>query len=100
MNSVTPVEKIRIAIGDQLSEFGAQRGELLTAASLKETILIRNGIFCGRKFQQADYVVVWFIEEDEIKFFDPSGEMIKATSAIGFLQEHEARTSNAERRAA
>ena len=96
MSIVTPVEKIRIAIADQLCEFGVERPE-----SLHETILIRHGIFCGRKFQLERYVVVWFVEEDEIKFFDPSGELIKATSAVQFLREHcDGRVSESDRRAA
>ena len=95
MSIVTPVEKIRIAIAEQLCEFGVERPE-----SLNETLLIRHGIFCGRKFQVASYLIVWFVEEDEIKFFDPSGELIKATSAIRFLQEYESRSAQPERRAA
>ena len=84
MTTATPVEKIRLAIAEQLSQFGVQQ-----VGSLHETILIRNGLFCGRKFQGEGHVVVWFIEEDEIKFFSPCGELLKATSAITFLQQAE-----------
>ncbi len=84
MSTVTPVEKIRHAIAEQLTRFGLQRVE-----SLHETMLIRDGLFCGRKFQAENFVVVWFIEEDEIKFFSPSGELVKATSAIAFVRDTE-----------
>lgn len=84
MSTVTPVEKMRHAIAEQLGQFGLQRLE-----SLHETMLIRDGLFCGRKFQAENFVVVWFVEEDEIKFFNPGGELIKATSAMAFVREAE-----------
>ena len=84
MTNATPVEKIRAAIAWQLSSFGAQVVE-----SMHETILIRNGLFCGRKFQAEGHEVVWFIEEDEIKFFSPCGDLLKSTSAIACVREHE-----------
>lgn len=84
MSKATPVEKIRAAIANQLSAYGAQDVE-----STHETILIRNGLFCGRKFQCDRHEVVWFIEEDEIKFFGPCGDLLKAVSALGWIQEFE-----------
>lgn len=86
MTKATPVEKIRLAIAEQLIQLGVPATE-----SLHETMLIRNGLFCGRKFQSEGYEVVWFIEEDELKFFSPRGELLKATSAIAFLLEAEQR---------
>lgn len=95
MSTATPVEKIRLAISEQLVQFGLQNVE-----SLHETILIRNGLFCGRKFQGEGHEVVWFLEEDEIKFFSPCGDLLKATSAIAFMRDAEERRSAPERRAA
>ncbi len=91
MTKATPVDKIRLAIADQLTQFGVQPTD-----SMHETILIRNGLFCGRKFQLQGHEVVWFIEEDEIKFFSPVGELVKATSAISFLREFEGRRPQSE----
>lgn len=84
MNASTPVEKIRLVIAEQLRQYGAQRVD-----SIGETILIRSGLFCGRKFQCEGYEVVWFIEEDEIKFFSPCGDLIKSTSAIACIRQYE-----------
>ena len=86
MSSYTPVEKIRLVIAEQLNQFGCE-----AANSMGESILIRNGLFCGRKFQCAGYEVVWFIEEDEIKFFSPAGELLLATSAIACIRDYEQR---------
>lgn len=85
MNATTPVERIRAAIAHQLNQLGATGTE-----SVGESILIRNGLFCGRRFQCSGYQVVWFIEEDEIKFFSPCGDLLKSTSAIACIHEHEA----------
>ncbi len=85
MSNATPVEKIRLAIAEQLTTFGVP-----SISSMHETILIRNGIFCGRKFQCEGYEVVWFMEEDQIKFFSPCGDLLKSTSPISCLLASEA----------
>ena len=86
MSTVTHVEKIRLVIAEQLVRFGAQRVE-----SMREAILIRDGMFCGRRFQCDGYEVVWFIEEDEIKFFSPCAELLLATSALACVATYESR---------
>lgn len=84
MHTATPVEKIRMAIAEQLCSFGVQE-----ISTMQEAILIRGGLFCGRKFQCEGYEVVWFLEEDEIKFFSPCGDMLRSASAIACLSEYE-----------
>ena len=71
---------MRSAIATQLQQFGVRQ-----PLELHETLLIRNGLFCGRKFQCDGHLVVWFIEEDEIKFFSPCGDLLKSASAIECL---------------
>ncbi len=93
MNTATPVEKIRLVIAEQLSSLGAQQTQ-----SMGESILIRDGLFCGRKFQCEGYVVVWFIEEDEIKLFGPCGDLLKATSAISCIRDYEDRVASYSQR--
>lgn len=67
--------KIRNAIATELLALGA--GDV---SDLRETILIRDGLFCGRKFQSQGFSVVWFMEENEIKFFGPTGQLLRATT--------------------
>lgn len=50
-----------------------------------ETILIRDGMYCGRRFYRDEFMAVWFIEEGEIKFFDQAG----AVAAVEKLASHE-----------
>lgn len=95
MNSETPVEKAREAIAWHLQALGVKRIE-----TMHETMLIRNGLFCGRKFECEQHQVVWFLEEDEIKFFSPVGEMLKATSALECIFAYENREFQEQRRAA
>jgi len=71
---------MRAAIATQLQQLGVQ-----SPIDLHETLLISNGLFCGRKFQCDGHLVVWFIEEDEVKFFSPFGELLKSATAIECL---------------
>jgi hypothetical protein len=43
---------------------------------LRESILIRDEFFCGRRFYAASHHAVWFIEEDELKIFKKTGELV------------------------
>lgn len=95
MSSTTPVERIRQAIAWQLGSLGVR-----DSSTMHETILIHNGLFCGRKYQCEDYEVVWFLEEDEIKFFSPCGDLLRASSAVSCLHEHDSQPQFSERRAA
>ena len=96
MGTPTPVERIRQAIAWQLGGLGVR-----DSSSLHETILIHNGLFCGRKFQCEEYEVVWFLEEDEIKFFSPCGDLLRSTTAVGCIKAMEQfQVESQERRAA
>lgn len=79
---ITPVERVRHAICGQLTKLCSQ-----PVTSLHETILIRNGLYCGRKFQVSGYEVIWFVEEDEIKVFGPCGNLLGTNSVISLLNE-------------
>lgn len=79
---VTPVGRIRHAIIGQLSRLSG-----VPMPAPQESILIRNGLYCGRKFIWQGYEVVWFLEEDEIKFFGPCGNMLYCSSLIPFMQD-------------
>ena len=93
MQHKAPVEQAREAIAWHLSSLGVNE-----PGNMRETMLIHNGLFCGRKYQCEDYEVVWFLEEDEIKFFSPIGELLIATSAIECIRNFEG--SQETRRAA
>lgn len=41
-----------------------------------ETILIRDGFYCGRCFACDSYRAIWFVEEKVIKFHGADGEFM------------------------
>ena len=45
------------------------------AAIRRESILIRDEFYCGRRFHTDLYDAVWFIEEDELKIFRADGSL-------------------------
>ncbi len=49
--------------------------------SICESILIRDGFFCGRRFHADTLQVVWFVEEDELKIYDLDGSLQEVRSA-------------------
>ncbi|MFT5523485.1 MAG: hypothetical protein ACI9G1_001978 [Pirellulaceae bacterium] len=42
---------------------------------LHETILIRGGFYCGRRFKIEGFEAIWFIEEKQIKFYGDASEL-------------------------
>lgn len=46
------------------------------AVILRETILIRNEFYCGRRFFTPNHHAIWFIEEDELKIYHENGELL------------------------
>jgi hypothetical protein len=42
---------------------------------LHETILIRGGFYCGRRFKIECHEAIWFIEEKQIKFYGDASEL-------------------------
>jgi hypothetical protein len=53
----------------------------------QESILIRDGFYCGRRIQFADYQAVWFAEEGSIKIYSGSGELLEKLSASESVEQ-------------
>jgi len=47
-----------------------------------ETILIRDGIYCGRRFDAENGHAVWFVEEEQLKFFRSNGALVEVIEPI------------------
>ncbi len=71
------VERVRQIVKDALTERGVTSFE-----DLCETILIRDGFYCGRCFVCGDYRAVWFLEENAIKFFCRESGLLFTRSAV------------------
>jgi len=48
---------------------------------LEETVLIRNGYFCGRRYHCNGFHAIWFVEENQVKVFDQQGTISEVFSA-------------------
>ncbi len=86
---------MRTAIAEQLSALGVQH-----PCDLHETLLIRNGLYCGRKYQCQGHQVIWFIEEDQLKIFSPNGQLLMTACASDCLARSESFAATQTRRAA
>jgi hypothetical protein len=54
-----------------------------------ETTLIRDGYYCGNRFMLDDFEAVWFVEENQIKFYGPDGgllQVVKPGMAVSVTQ--------------
>ncbi len=75
MGSTGRVEQIRTVIRDTFAELGGTPG-----AVPQESVLIRDGCFCGRRFEAGGLQAVWFAEEGEIKFYDRGGGRVRVVA--------------------
>ncbi|MCA9186671.1 MAG: hypothetical protein R3E01_28295 [Pirellulaceae bacterium] len=62
------IERIRGMVRDTFRTMGNDDDVMW-----RETLLIREGTFCGHRFQLGDLQAVWFVEEDQIKFYGEDG---------------------------
>ena len=64
--------------GQEHADAVAQAGE---EAIKQESILIRDGFYCGRRFDLGTHRAVWFLEEDEVKIYGSGGELLGVLSS-------------------
>jgi hypothetical protein len=44
-------------------------------AEIRETILVRDGCYCGRRFECDGGHALWFCEENQLKFYGSDGRL-------------------------
>ncbi len=54
---------------------------------IHESLLIANGVYCGRKFSLDGYTLTWFIEENQVKFFCPQGRLLVVCDSAAFVTQ-------------
>lgn len=54
----------------------------------RETILIRGGNYCGRRFEATAGFAVWFIEEDQLKLVDGKGRVVRVIDQVSSQGHH------------
>ena len=74
---------VRACLTNWLSEQQGLGGSPIGSENpiLRESVLIRNEFYCGRRFHTSEHQAVWFIEEDELKIYRNSGELVCVLSS-------------------
>jgi hypothetical protein len=72
----TMTEFVRSLVAQTFAELGVDCRD-----ALRETILIRDGNYCGRRFATEDGMAMWFVEEGQIKFYGADGSVIRVIDA-------------------
>jgi hypothetical protein len=76
--------RIRQLVYETLREFG-----LPADAVPEETILVRCGLYCGRRFDAAGLHAIWFLEEDLVKFYGPHGLLRQVNRPLATVIEEQ-----------
>lgn len=76
-----PADKIR----ETFREYVASKVTIPTDAIMLETTLIRDGMYCGRRFALEGYCIVYFAEEKQIKLYVPTGKVEFSSPLAAFL---------------
>lgn len=79
------------------SDPGGRRPDLdAEPAIISESLLIRDGFFCGRRFDLGSHRAVWFLEENIVKIFRHSGELICVLSGEQLSPEQSVEDENSK----
>ena len=94
---------VRAFLRNWIAEATSQQESLKTSsdgeesvADWTESMLIREGFFCGRSFVVESHRAVWFIEEDELKIRDQSGEVVAVFRGAEITSEDSVETSDSD----
>ena len=72
--------RVRELIREIFLELGAN-----PMAKEMESLLIRSGAYCGHRIDKDGFRAIWFIEEDQIKFYDRSGSLARSLAPSAAL---------------
>jgi hypothetical protein len=76
MRPASLAERIRLLVQHTLQALH------LPAQELEETILIRNGFYCGRRYQSSSAHAIWFCEENQLKFYGEQGTLLHVIANV------------------
>jgi len=80
MQHAEVLEAIRRLTRNTFAQLGAR-----PPVEISENILIRDEMYCGRRFQCGELQAVWFVEEDEVKIYGDEGAVVRVMSATDAL---------------
>jgi hypothetical protein len=59
---------------------------VVTPDELRETVLIRGGMYCGRRYESEHGAALWFLEEDQLKFVGEGGSVLRVITNVSQWQ--------------
>ena len=79
MTNSQRLASVRQCLNRWLAQQSTQVHDELEESHLwRESILVRDGFYCGRRFVADAYEAIWFLEEDELKISNHLGEVLCA----------------------
>jgi hypothetical protein len=76
MTHSAQLERIR-----QFVQHTFERLDSASSCSVRESVLVRDGQYCGRRFLTDTLQAVWFVEENELKFYGEDGSLLRVAVA-------------------
>jgi len=67
------LESIRQLVAQTLLTLGAGGDE-----QPRESLLIQDGLYCGRRFEFSSSYAIWRAEQDEVTFYHTDGSFLRA----------------------
>lgn len=71
---------VRRCLTRWLRQHGGNGDTLPIGVPFRESILIRDGFYCGRRFHAPGHEAVWFLEEDQLKIASDDGQTLEVFS--------------------
>lgn len=79
-STTSPTEQVRAAFGRWVQ---VRTG--VAAEEIQETMLIRQGCYCGKRLSTQGFSGIWFVEEGQIKLLGPDGHSYGTLTVAAFL---------------
>ena len=74
---MSPTDQIRQFVKNTFDRLGVTHSTIIS-----ETLLIRDGNYCGHQFAADGFHAVWFVEEDQLKFYGSNGQLIQVQTPL------------------
>ena len=58
------IDEVRLQVSETFARMQVREPD-----QFRESILIRKGSYCGRRFEADGAYAIWFLEEDQVKFY-------------------------------
>jgi hypothetical protein len=77
MHHAQLTDTVRRLVAEAFAEMGVP-----DLADLRETILIKGGGYCGRKFESDEATAIWFVEENQLKIYRADGSVARVIQPV------------------